>query len=99
MLLELPRKSRQAIVASRHQHLCPILPLFLFQEKAFITRLQNRHHARLLLHLLALEVTPQLVRHLTQLRDTFLEDGKLRNERLRHQLLILLRVDHVLRLL
>ena len=97
MLLELLCEARQAVISSRNEHLAPILSVPLFQQKTagVLGRFQNPHHACLLLLLGFLNKLPQLVRHLVKFSDAFLEDRKFRNERLRHELLVLLCVHNL----
>ena len=92
MLLELLCEARQAVISSRNEHLAPILSVPLFQQKTagVLGRFKNPHHACLLLLLGLLNKLPQLVRHFVKFGDAFLEDRKFRNERLRHELLVLL---------
>ena len=76
-----------------------MLAIFLFQKKAtaFIARFQNRGHTSLLLVFGTLKVVSELIWHLVKLDNPALQYRQLWDEALGHQLLVLLRVEHLLR--
>ena len=76
VLFELLCEARQTIVARCYQHLSSIFTLFLFQKETirFISWLEDRHDAVLLLNLGSLDELLQLCRHLAQLSYSIFQD-------------------------